>query len=169
MCDYCSFHRFLCSLFKTAFITILGHPNAGKSTLLNAILGDKLVITNKKAQTTRRRIKGIHNEPGYQLVFSDTPGILEKSAYLLQEHMMHAVTQSLEDADILIIVIDAASDDSWDELKKMCDTTELPVLVCLNKIDLVDQAQQLELISRASSFFATEHIVPLSALKAKKH
>ena len=93
-------------MFKSAFITILGLPNAGKSTFLNAVLGEDLVITNPKAQTTRHRIKGILNHEEYQLVFSDTPGIIKESAYKLQDAMMGAVNESLEDADAVLLILD---------------------------------------------------------------
>jgi GTP-binding protein Era len=154
-------------LFKTAFITILGYPNAGKSTLLNALLGNKLVITNKKAQTTRKRIKGILNGEGYQLVFSDTPGILEDSAYLLQEHMMKAVYESLEDADLLIFLLDPTSPQDWEPLKKIYQETDVPALFVINKIDKINTEDQLGFIQKASSFFESTEIFPISALKAK--
>jgi GTP-binding protein Era len=154
-------------LFKTAFITILGYPNAGKSTLLNALLGNKLVITNKKAQTTRKRIKGILNGEGYQLVFSDTPGIFEDSAYLLQEHMMKAVYESLEDADLLIILLDPTSPQDWEPLKKIYQETDVPALFVINKIDKINTEDQLGFIQKASSFFESTEIFPISALKAK--
>ncbi|MBR9859886.1 GTPase Era [bacterium] len=153
-------------MFKTAFISIIGFPNAGKSTLLNAILGDKLVITNKKAQTTRRRIKGILNEPGYQLVFSDTPGIIEHSAYLLQDQMMKAVHESLEDADVLVVLIDALSEDPWDSLKEIAKSAEQPVLIAINKTDKLKQNDVLLLIEKVHQEFESDKIIPLSALKS---
>ena len=93
---------------KAGFISIIGKPNAGKSTLLNAILGQKLAITNSKAQTTRHRIVVIHPFKDCQMVFSDTPGIINP-AYKLQEEMMSAVNESIHDADVLVILIDVTS------------------------------------------------------------
>src|SRR5690242_9954174 len=94
---------------KSGFVSIFGKPNAGKSTLLNALLGEKLAIVSPKVQTTRHRIKGILNEPGYQIIFSDTPGIIDPK-YKLQEKMMQAVKGSLEDADVAILLVSATED-----------------------------------------------------------
>src|SRR5215212_3206295 len=95
---------------KTGFVSIFGKPNAGKSTLLNALLGEKLAIVSQKVQTTRHRIKGFLTEPGkYQIIFSDTPGIIQPK-YKLQEHMMRAVKNALEDADVALLLVDANDD-----------------------------------------------------------
>ena len=130
-------------MFKSAFITILGLPNAGKSTFLNAVLGEDLVITNPKAQTTRHRIKGILNHEEYQLVFSDTPGIIKESAYKLQDAMMGAVNESLEDADAVL---------------------KCPLVIAMNKADLVEDQEKLQAdIVLVKEYFNTELVFAVSA------
>ena len=121
--------------FKSGFITILGKPNAGKSTLLNALLGSRLVITSPKAQTTRHRIFGILNGPEYQIVFSDTPGVI-KPRYGLQEDMMFSVSQSIEDADLALVLIDATQPESEADVLALVKGKTVPVLLVLNKSDL---------------------------------
>src|SRR3954469_6694993 len=97
---------------KAGFVSIFGRPNAGKSTLLNALMGEKLAIVSPKVQTTRHRIKGILTTPAYQVIFSDTPGIIDPK-YKLHEKMMKAVTSALEDADIALLLVDI--NDNWEE------------------------------------------------------
>lgn len=119
---------------KAGFVSIIGKPNAGKSTLMNALVGEKMSIITSKAQTTRHRIIGIVNEPTYQIVFSDTPGVI-KPAYTLQESMMQAVQGSLIDADIILLVTDINEKyDEADVIEKL-RKTESPVAVLINKID----------------------------------
>lgn len=120
---------------KTGFVNIFGRPNAGKSTLLNALLGEKLAIVSSKVQTTRHRIKGILNEPGkYQIIFSDTPGIIDPS-YKLQEKMMQAVKNALEDVDVAILLVNSLeqnfeSNEIFQKLK-----LKVPAIVAFNKAD----------------------------------
>src|SRR6476659_10606240 len=97
---------------KAGFVSIFGRPNAGKSTLLNALMGEKLAIVSPKVQTTRHRIKGILTGENYQVIFSDTPGIIEPK-YKLHERMMQAVKGSLEDADVALLMVDVG--DNWEE------------------------------------------------------
>src|ERR1700740_1716182 len=97
---------------KSGFVNIFGRPNAGKSTLLNALMGEKLAIVSPKVQTTRHRIKGILTEKDYQVIFSDTPGIIEHK-YRLQEKMMQAVKGSIEDTDVALLLLDVQ--DNWEE------------------------------------------------------
>ncbi len=119
---------------KAGFVSIIGKPNAGKSTLMNALVGEKMAIITPKAQTTRHRIMGIVNEENHQIVFSDTPGVI-KPAYRLQETMMSAVKESLVDADILIWVTDInEKQDEQDVLEKL-ENSEAKLLVLINKID----------------------------------
>ena len=140
-------------MFKTAFITILGLPNAGKSTFLNAALGEDLVITNPKAQTTRHRIKGILNHEEYQLVFSDTPGIIKESAYKLQEAMMGAVGESLEDADVVLLILDGQYP-KVEEFEAYRDSIKCPLVIAMNKTDLVeDQGKLQEDIEHVKAYF----------------
>ncbi len=148
---------------KVGYVNIFGRPNAGKSTLLNALMGEKLAIVSSKVQTTRHRIKGILTEKEYQVVFSDTPGIIEPR-YKLHEKMMQAVKNSLEDGDLALLLVDVK--DNWEE----CDTVfsllklKVPAIVVLNKLDLVDT----EKLKEAVSFFASKNyckkVVTISAL-----
>src|SRR5205823_3287957 len=120
---------------KSGFVNIFGKPNAGKSTLLNALLNEKLAIVSSKVQTTRHRIKGFLTEPGkYQIIFSDTPGIIQPK-YKLQEHMMQAVKNALEDADVALLLADA--NDDIEDGHQIFEALKLkvPAIVTLNKID----------------------------------
>jgi GTP-binding protein Era len=136
---------------KVGFVNIFGKPNAGKSTLLNALMEEKLAIVSSKVQTTRHRIKGILTEKDYQLVFSDTPGIIEPK-YKLHEKMMDAVKNSLEDADVALLLVDVNED--WQE----CDTIfsalklKVPAIVVVNKIDRSGE----EKIKAAVDFFSAK-------------
>jgi GTP-binding protein Era len=134
---------------KVGFVNIFGKPNAGKSTLLNALMDEKLAIVSSKVQTTRHRIKGILTEKDYQIVFSDTPGIIEPK-YRLHEKMMDAVKNSLEDADVALLIVDVNED------LKQCDEIftalklKVPAIVVVNKIDRASQ----EKIKTTVDFFS---------------
>jgi GTP-binding protein Era len=149
---------------KSGFVSIFGKPNAGKSTLLNALMGEKLAIVSPKVQTTRHRIKGILTEKDYQMIISDTPGIIEPR-YKLHEKMMQAVRSSLEDADLALLLLDIR--DNWEENDSLFATLKLkaPSLVILNKIDDVPAAK----LAEAKAFFEPKPycrgIVAISALK----
>lgn len=154
---------YLCKVFKSGFITILGLPNAGKSTLLNTLLGENLVITNPKAQTTRHRIKGILNNENYQLVFSDTPGIIENSAYKLQEAMMDVVSASLDDADVVLLVLDGQYP-KIDSFVNRITRLSCPVVVVMNKVDLIqDQDALNKHIEQAKQKLNTPFVFGVSA------
>src|SRR5690554_1012306 len=126
---------------KAGFVNIIGNPNVGKSTLLNAWVGERLSIITHKAQTTRHRILGIVNHPDYQLIFSDTPGIIQPK-YELQSSMMNFVKSALEDADILVYLVEIGEKELKDEgfFQKIVQA-EVPVLLLINKIDLSNQEQ----------------------------
>lgn len=134
---------------KAGFVNIIGNPNVGKSTLLNALVGERLAIITSKAQTTRHRILGIVNDEAYQIVFSDTPGIL-KPAYLLQETMMSFVHAAFDDADILLFVVELGEKEVKDEvfLEKL-KNLKIPVLILINKIDQGNET----LLNRAVSLW----------------
>lgn len=121
-------------LHKAGFVSIIGKPNAGKSTLMNGLVGEKMSIITPKAQTTRHRIIGIINEPAYQIVLSDTPGVI-KPAYALQESMMNIVQGSLVDADIILLVTDIHEQYDETEIIQRLQAREAPVAVLINKID----------------------------------
>jgi GTP-binding protein Era len=124
---------------KSGFVNIIGNPNVGKSTLMNAMVGERLSIITPKAQTTRHRIFGILNEPEYQIVFSDTPGVIQP-AYKMQEHMMKFVSDAFEDADVFLYLVEPGDRALKDEgfFQKLA-TTSVPVLLIVNKIDTTTQ------------------------------
>lgn len=151
---------------KVGYVSIFGKPNAGKSTLLNTLMGEKLAIVSPKVQTTRHRIKGILTEPGYQIIFSDTPGIIEPR-YKLHEKMMQAVRNSLEDADLALLMLDIRDD--WEENDRLFQALQLkaPAIVVLNKCDGVSE----EKIREGMAWFAGKpygrKVMTISALKKK--
>lgn len=150
---------------KSGFVNIIGNPNVGKSTLLNAFMGDKLSIITNKAQTTRHRILGILNTEEYQIVFSDTPGVI-KPAYALQEHMMGFVKTALEDADILVYLIELGEKSLKDEaLFKRINNAEVPVLLLINKIDLADEQSLSEALMHWTMLLPKAEIFAISALE----
>ncbi len=136
---------------KVGFVNIFGRPNAGKSTLLNTLMGEKLAIVSSKVQTTRHRVKAIMTEKDYQIIFSDTPGIIEPK-YKLHEKMMKSVKGALEDADIALLLVDVSED--WEECNIIFEALNLkvPALVVINKIDLASQ----EKIKEAIAFFESK-------------
>jgi GTP-binding protein Era len=150
---------------KAAFVSIIGKPNVGKSTLMNALIDQKLSVTNPKAQTTRHRIRGIYSTEDAQLVFSDTPGILDP-AYKLQETMMSFVKDSLEDADIVLFMIEMGMKVD-DEMAEMINEIQLPLFIVLNKIDGAEEADVLMTIDHLSKTFPKCEIIPVSALKKR--
>lgn len=119
---------------KAGFVSIIGKPNAGKSTLMNSLIGEKMSIVTAKAQTTRHRILGIINEPEYQIVFSDTPGVI-KPAYSLQEAMMDTVKGSLVDADLILFVTDINERFDESDVIETLKKTDVPIAVLINKMD----------------------------------
>jgi GTPase len=148
---------------KAGFVNILGNPNVGKSTLLNSLIGQNLSIITSKAQTTRHRIMGILNGENYQIVFSDTPGIL-KPKYKLQETMLKSVASALEDADVLILVT-TPEDDTLNKADFFSDIMlcEAPKIVAVNKIDLSDQPCIEKMIARWESLVPGAVVIPVSA------
>ena len=151
---------------KAGFVNIVGNPNVGKSTLMNDLVGERISIITSKAQTTRHRIMGIVNTPEYQIVFSDTPGVL-KPKYKLQESMLEFSEGALTDADVLIYVTDVVEDPTKnaDFLARVARET-VPVLLVINKIDLLKGQEQLEaIVSRWKEILPKADIFPTSALE----
>lgn len=148
---------------KVGFVNIFGRPNAGKSTLLNALMGEKLAIVSPKVQTTRHRIKGILSEKNYQIIFSDTPGIIEPK-YKLHEKMMQAVKGSLEDADLAILLVDV--NDDWEECDLIFSSLKLrvPAMVVVNKIDRAGEDKIKEAVAFFSAKKYCKKVVTISAL-----
>ncbi len=149
---------------RAGYVNIIGHPNVGKSTLMNQLVGEQLSIISPKAQTTRHRILGIVNTDTTQVIYSDTPGIINP-AYKLQEGMMNFVYSSFQDADILILMIENGQKDLKDEkLIAFIENTELPVLALINKVDLSDQEGVTAQIELWQSKLPKAKVVPISAL-----
>ena len=148
---------------RAGFVNIIGNPNVGKSTLMNALVGEKLSIVTAKAQTTRHRIMGIVNTDDYQIVYSDTPGML-KPSYRLQENMMSFVNAAIGDADIILYVTDVVEKaDKNEEYVTKLQQLQCPVVVVLNKIDLSDQPKVLERISFWQNLLPDATVIPISA------
>ncbi len=153
---------------KSGYAAILGLPNSGKSTLLNALLGQKIAITNKKPQTTRKKILGILSDKNYQIIFLDTPGILSPS-YLLQEKMMDEVTVSVSDADVILLLIDVKKDPlgegtlNQNFVKENLEKRNRPIILLLNKIDLIEQKETVRLIEHFESLNKFNSVIPISA------
>jgi len=150
---------------KSGFVNIFGKPNAGKSTLLNALIGEKLAIVSSKVQTTRHRIKGFLTEPGkYQIIFSDTPGIIQPK-YKLQEHMMQAVKNALEDVDVALLLVDANGDIENNHLIFDALKLKVPSIVVLNKIDEISPEKLNDALLFFSDKSYCKKVVAISALK----
>ncbi|WP_300671221.1 GTPase Era [Soonwooa sp.] len=153
-------------MHRAGFVNIVGKPNAGKSTLLNQLMGEKLAIVTQKAQTTRHRIFGIYNEDDLQIVFSDTPGVLDPK-YGLQEKMMDFVKESLQDADVFLFIVDAMDKEEPSEfLIDKLNKIPVPVLLLLNKVDLSNQAELEAKVEYWHNKIPKAEILPVSALKA---
>jgi GTP-binding protein Era len=148
---------------KVGFVNIFGKPNAGKSTLLNALMNEKLAIVSSKVQTTRHRIKGILTEKDYQIIFSDTPGIIEPK-YKLHEKMMEAVKNSLEDADLALLMVDVNDDLQECDLVFSSLKLKVPAIVVVNKIDRASQEKIKEAVDFFSSKTYCKKLITVSAL-----
>lgn len=151
-------------MHKSGFVNIVGSPNVGKSTLMNRLVGEKVSIVTSKAQTTRHRIMGIVNDENYQIVFSDTPGVLN-AAYKLHESMMDSVNTSLKDADVLLFITDTLEnqmnhEETLEKIKKL----RVPVICLINKIDLSDQEAVMARIAYWQEQLPNAIIYPISAL-----
>jgi len=150
---------------KAGFVNIIGSPNVGKSTLMNQLVGEKLSIITSKSQTTRHRIMGIVNDENYQIVFSDTPGVLD-AHYKLHENMMQFVSSALKDADVILFVTDIYETRmEHEETLKRLQKTSIPIILLLNKIDLGDQTKVEDRASYWHEILPNAEILPISALK----
>jgi len=154
-------------MHKAGFVNIIGRPNAGKSTLMNALVGERVSIITSKAQTTRHRILGIVNGEDFQVVYSDTPGIL-KPQYKLHQGMMHFVNESLGDADLLLLVVDLRDPEPVEEsVLRRLKKTEAKLLILLNKTDIADAARIEAATAHWKNEFPSSEIIPISALKGE--
>ena len=151
-------------MHKSGFINIIGNPNVGKSTLMNNLIGEKLSIITSKAQTTRHRILGIVNGDNFQLIFSDTPGII-KPSYELQDSMMDFVKSALEDADVILYMLEIGEKSIKDsEVHNKIQSAKIPTIILLNKIDLSNQEEIENKINIWSNKYPNADIYPISAL-----
>ncbi|NBC17738.1 MAG: GTPase Era, partial [Bacteroidetes bacterium] len=145
---------------RSGYVALIGKPNVGKSTLMNALMGKKLSIVTAKPQTTRHRVLGILSDEAYQIIFLDTPGIIEPR-YGLQQSMMHSVSDAIADADLLVFMADATKDRP--------DTLSLgrigsrPALLAINKMDLIKQEAAIPLVAAYDELHDFEEIIPISA------
>jgi GTPase len=154
-----------CMAHKSGFVNIIGSPNVGKSTLMNQMMGEKFSIITSKAQTTRHRILGIVNDDDYQIVFSDTPGVLDPH-YKLHQNMMNFVNAAMKDGDVILFVTDIYETKmnhqaTFERLKK----TSIPVILLINKIDQADQKRMEERIDYWAKEMPNAEILPISALE----
>lgn len=149
---------------RSGFVNIVGNPNVGKSTLMNCLVGEKISIITAKSQTTRHRIIGIVNTPEYQVVYSDTPGVLRPN-YKLQESMLNFSLSALDDADVLLYVTDVVEKiDKNDEFLGKVQRLELPILLLINKIDQTNQSDLEKWVAQWQELLPQAEIYPISAL-----
>ena len=149
-------------MHKSGFVNVIGKPNVGKSSLINLLIGENLLITSPKAQTTRHRILGILSSDKFQLIFSDTPGLI-KPNYKLQESMVNATMSALKDADILLLVVEIGDNYNFDiDLTKKIILTKKPIIILINKIDLGDQKKLEKTIEFWKKNIPDSLIIPIS-------
>src|SRR5450759_458207 len=150
---------------KSGFVNILGNPNVGKSTIMNALVGEKLSIITAKAQTTRHRIMGIVNGDDFQIVYSDTPGIL-RPQYKLQETMMNFVNSALSDADMILYVTDVNERQAYEgEYIDKIKESNIPAIIAVNKVDITNQEDLEKVVESWHQAFPDSPVIPISALK----
>ena len=149
---------------RAGFVNIIGNPNVGKSTLMNQLVGEKISIMTSKAQTTRHRIKGIVNGDDFQIVYSDLPGVLDP-AYMMQKMMMRFVTDSLQDADIILYLIECGETRYNEELVENIKKLGIPIVLIINKIDKYEEAQAEEARTYWKTVFPDADVFAISALK----
>ncbi|MCK9203677.1 MAG: GTPase Era [Bacteroidales bacterium] len=148
---------------KSGFVSIIGFPNVGKSTLMNALVGERLSIITPKAQTTRHRIMGIFNGDDFQIVYSDTPGIL-KPHYKLHRAMMSAVYASIDDADVILLLTEPANQFRQEDILKKLHTSDVPVIVVINKIDRTSMSDLESEVENWNKILEKAIVLPVSAL-----
>ncbi len=151
---------------KAGFVNIIGYPNVGKSTLMNALVGAKLSIITSKAQTTRHRIMGIVNGDDFQIVYSDTPGIVRSPSYKMHEYMNKYIDSALLDADIMLLMTEPGIQFRENDILEKIKKSTISIIVIINKIDLSDQAKIVEEITYWEELLPGSTVIPISALEA---
>jgi len=151
-------------MHKAGFVNIIGYPNVGKSTLMNALVGEKLSIITSKAQTTRHRIMGIVNGEDFQIIYSDTPGIVRNPAYKMHEYMNKFVESALIDADVILLMTEVGMQFEENEIIDKIIQSETPVLLLINKVDLSDQERVTQEMTYWTEKIPTANVMPVSAL-----
>lgn len=151
---------------KAGFVNIIGYPNVGKSTLMNALVGEKLSIITKKAQTTRHRIMGIVNSDDFQIVFSDTPGIVRTPSYKMHEYMNKYIESALVDADIMLLMTEPGLQFQENDIIEKLSSSKIAVIVIINKIDLADQEKVESEMEHWAEKIPDCEVVPISALES---
>lgn len=154
-------------MHRSGFINIIGHPNVGKSTLMNALVGERMSIITNKPQTTRHRIIGILSGEDFQMVLSDTPGVVDKPAYKMHQAMNSFVQSTFEDADMMLLVTDVLEEYKTEDqlLTQLRKQTSLPLFVVLNKIDLIDEVKLEQIKTFWAACLPNAQLIPISALK----
>jgi GTP-binding protein Era len=153
---------------RSGFVNIIGHPNVGKSTLMNALVGERMSIITHKPQTTRHRILGIVNDDDYQIVFSDTPGLIKKTNYKMQERMNAFVQGTTEDADVMLLVIDVKEPfDAESPILQIVKKVKCPIFLVMNKTDLLNEEQLMQVLLKWKDQVNFTEIIPISALNKK--
>jgi len=150
---------------KAGFVNIIGYPNVGKSTLMNALVGEKLSIITSKAQTTRHRIMGIVNGEDFQIIYSDTPGIVRDPSYKMHEYMNQYIESALIDADVILLMNEAGQQFEEDEIIDRIKKSSVPVIVIINKIDLSNQEDIFVEIDYWKSKLPDAEVIPISATR----
>ena len=150
---------------KSGFVNIFGKPNAGKSTLFNALMGEKLAIMSHKAQTTRHRIKAFLNGDGYQIIFSDTPGVIQEESYKLHSRMMGSIKTAIKDADVAVLLLDVTKNHAENHEVFTNLRIKVPAIVVLNKADKANEAKLKEAVDYFSKAKYATKVITLSALK----
>lgn len=151
-------------MHKAGFVNIIGYPNVGKSTLMNALVGEKLSIITSKAQTTRHRIMGIVNGEDFQINYSDTPGIVRNPAYKMHEYMNKFVESALIDADVILLMTEVGMQFEENEIIDKIIQSETPVLLLINKVDLSDQQRIMQEMDYWQNKIPKANVIPVSAL-----
>ncbi|OGO84493.1 MAG: GTPase Era [Clostridiales bacterium GWE2_32_10] len=152
--------------FKSGFITIIGRPNVGKSTLINCIMGEKISIISNKPQTTRNKITAVHTTENSQMIFIDTPGI-HKPKNKLGEYMMQAVNSTLNEVDVVLLLIDASDFKESEDLIPSLEGLTSPVILVINKVDTIKKEELLSIIFKYKELYPFKEVVPVAAINGK--